>query len=274
MFVFRHNDLQSAALLAILAVQAGLVGWLVAGLLGAIAALVISATLAAGASRVPGWTLLRMMGARPIHPARAPDLYRLVGQLSSRAGLEKVPQLAIIESPVPNAMTVGSSEQPVIGFTRGLLHQLPPREFAGVLAHEISHVVHGDVRTMALARSFAQITGWSGQFGLALIVLAALAGAPQLAAAGFVLTLGPPLSTLVMLALSRQREFAADGLAAKLTGDPGSLATALRRIDARGRSLRRMFGLGGTDDQPMWLRTHPGTDERIARLSQQPSTTG
>ncbi len=260
------NQLQTIGLMAILVLQTAFVGYLVARGPGALLAIVMGLVFAAGAARMPGWAALRMLGATPLPPSRAPWLNRVVGALSRRAGLPRVPQLALLESPELNALTVGSPDQPVVAVTRGLLRGLSEREIVGVLAHEISHVAHRDLRTLALAQAFASVTGRLGPVGLVLAPVGLLVGSGQVAAIGLVLLSGPVLAQLLTLAVSRQREFAADDLAVELTGDPAGLATALKRIEQTGRRTARRLGVM-VDESPVWLRSHPTTADRVGRLS-------
>ncbi|MEO0606567.1 MAG: M48 family metalloprotease, partial [Myxococcota bacterium] len=95
--------------------------------------------------------------------------------------------------------------------------------------------------------------------------LGILFGSPDLAWVGLVLLSGPVLAQLLTLAVSRQREFAADDLAVELTGDAAGLATALHRIEQTGRRRARRLGVMA-EDTPVWLRSHPATNARIARL--------
>lgn len=259
--------LQSSALLGLLALQAGVVGWLLGGPVGTVLAIVFGVALAGGADRISSRAVLRQLQARRIPYGAMPGLHETVRVLSTRAGLARIPTLALIDSPVPNAVTVGARHDPVIGITRGLLQQLPSRELAGVLAHEISHVAHGDLRVLAMARAYSEISRWAARVGLMLGMLGMLFGAPSAVSVGMVLVLGAPASTLVMLAVSRQREFAADGLAAELTGDPAGLAHALRRIEASGRWLARRMGVRAPGSAPDWLLTHPATTARVERLA-------
>lgn len=260
------NQLQTFGLLGILAAQAGLVGWLVAGSFGAGFALTMGLVFALSASRMPAWATLRMLGARPIAPHRAPWLTRVVGELARRAELPEVPQLALVQSPDLNALTVGSPDRPLVAVTTGLLQTLPDREIVAVLAHEISHVAHRDLRTLAFAQAFASITSRMGPVGLFMMPLGLLFGAPQVALVGLVLLAGPAAAQLLTLAVSRQREFAADHLAAELTGDPDALATALQRIEASGHRRALRFGMP-VREAPVWLRSHPPTPDRIRRLA-------
>lgn len=256
--------LYSALFLGFLVLQATVIGYLLSGWLGALFVLLLGGVFA-GAARAPVRMVLRMLGARVLRRGELWQLQRLVGQLARRAGLARAPVVALIPSDVPNAMALGSTAQPVIGITRGMLRRLSAREVAGVLAHEISHIAHGDLRRMAIAQAFARFTSTGGQIGALLLLVGALIGQPQLGLVGLALLPGPLIAQLVLLALSRRREFAADTLAARITGDPAALATALRRIEVQTSALQRLVGLP-SGLQPALLRTHPATEARVARL--------
>ena len=157
--------------------------------------------------------------------------------------------------------------------TDGLLRELDPRELVGVLAHEVSHIRNNDLRVMGLADLFSRATGllsFLGQLLLLLnlpLILIAEVAINWWAIA--LLVFAPSLSALAQLALSRTREFDADLNAARLTGDPDGLASALRKLEyIQGGWLERIFLPGRRAPQPSVLRTHPATDERVARLAQ------
>ena len=261
------QGLTSVGLVALLVFQAVTVGALLAGIPGALFALGLGLALAVGARSVSARTAVRMLGGRPLHPAELPSVHALNRELARRAGLDQDPLLVLIPSEVPNALTVASQDRPVIGLTQGMLQQLSLRELAGVIGHEIGHIVHGDLKTMAWAQSYARITRAAGQLGLWFMLFGGLFGAWTLLGVGAVLAAGPVLATLLTLALSRQREFAADSLAVQLTGDPAGLAYALRRIERQAFAWQRMFGFPGSDRAPEILRTHPATEARVARLA-------
>ena len=261
-----RNRLLSGVLLSLLVLQAGVVGYLLGGFVGALFALIMGSVLGAGASRVSSWAVLRMMGARPLDASQAPDVYQMLRRLSAQARLPVVPRLALIRSDLPNAVTVGAQDAPVVGITTGLLRRLSGRELASVLAHEISHIAHDDLGTMAQAQAYGRISAIAGQAGLLLVVMGGLFGQFQVAVAGALLTFATPISRLLVLALSRQREFAADQRAVELTGDAAGLAGALRRIEHDAHRLQRRFGMAGFEQPSSWLRTHPATEERVRRL--------
>jgi heat shock protein HtpX len=215
---------------------------------------------------------LRLYGARPIGRWEAPDLWRLVEEIAARVGLPAVPSLHYVPSPLINAFALGRRDQAAIALTDGLLRAFAPRELAGVLAHEIAHIAHGDLRVMSLADFVSRLTSFYALAGQLLLLLALpwwLAGAADINWAGLLLLWASPyIAMLAQLGLSRVREFDADLTAAALTGDPLGLAGALARIDRSGRSWRGLLLPGWGNPEPSWLRTHPATAERIRRLGE------
>ncbi|AEJ61803.1 peptidase M48 Ste24p [Spirochaeta thermophila DSM 6578] len=213
--------------------------------------------------------------ARPLSRWEAPEVYRLVDTLSERAGIPQAPQLYLVPSPLMNALTTGPAERPVIVVTDTLLSSLPPRELAGVLAHEIAHIRNGDLTLFRMVEIIRQFTEMVSQAGWVLLVFffPFLLFARQVQPLSFFLFMvaSPILSLLLALAIQRTREFQADLTAAELTGDPQGLAMALYRITSPrydilgalfpfGRSLRRL------EREHSLFLSHPPTEERIRRL--------
>lgn len=262
-----HSGLLLAGMLGLL----GFCAWTVWGREGLVWAVLTGALALALSPRVaPEW-VMRMYRASPLTPRDAPELHYLLQQLAARAGLETVPRLYYVPSPLLNAFAVGTREQAAIALTDGILRNLTYRELAGVLAHEISHVRNNDLWIMNLADLMSRLTSllsWMGLFLLALSFPALLLGGayvPWL----LVLTLifAPTLMALLQLALSRAREFDADLDAATLTRDPQGLASALAKLDRlQGRYWEDILLPGRRMPEPSLLRTHPPSEERIARL--------
>jgi heat shock protein HtpX len=261
-----RNALQSIALLAAMAALAGFLGWTLFGAIGSWAAVLgpVLALLGSGASSE---MILRLTRARPLAPERALGLYRLVGLLAERARLPRMPRLYRVPAPALNAFAAGSRDNPAIALTDGLLASLEPRELAGVLAHELSHLRSNDVWVMTLAAVVGRVTSLMSFVGqmllLVLIPLSLFTGHGVPLAAIALLIFAPTISGLLRLALSRTREFDADIAAIELTGDPRGLAAALEKLE-RQRSgwMQRIFMARA----PAWLLTHPSTAERIRRL--------
>nr|AOH37097.1 Zn-dependent protease [Luteimonas sp. JM171] len=194
----------------------------------------------------------------------------MVRELAARAGLPAVTVPHYAPSAMVNAFATGSERRAAIVLTDGLLRSLTPRELTGVLAHEVAHIANKDLRVMGLADSTSRLTHLMALFGQVAILFslpALLAGAVDVHwPALLLLALAPQLALLAQLGLSRVREFDADRLAAALTGDPHGLALALEKIERVSRSWRAWLLTGWGNPEPSWLRTHPATAERIARL--------
>lgn len=261
-----RNRIETALTLAALGLLAGAIGFLAAGIEGlAMGAVMAVTVLSFGA--LPADAVFRQgFGAAPLSPFHAPGLNALVQELSRRAALPSVPRLYLLPQPVLQAVAAGSTERPGIGVTRALVETLPADELAAVLAHEVSHVRHGDLTVMRMAAAAAGMTRAMAQAGLLVLVLwgAGAFGAHPLLP--LLLMLAPLASDLLALSLSRTREFLADAGAVELTGDPAALASALRRLQAlQGDDFERLGSRG-----PRWLRwfrTHPTIDERVAALA-------
>lgn len=268
-----RNTLHAAALLGGLgAVTAG-AAYLLWGPVGigvTLATLVLVFILS---PRVPPDVVMRLYGAVQVPPEHGGQLTRLIQTLARRADLGHQPDLYVIPSMTLNAFAAGTPARAAIGVTEGLLRQLTMREIAGVLAHETSHIRNNDVHVMGLAdllSRFAQSLAYVAVALAGLNLLAHLNGDRTLSWWPIVLLyLAPALSSLLQLGLSRTREFDADLEAAQLTGDPLALASALRRLDRHTGQAWEDLMLpvpGRRVPQPSLLRTHPLTEDRVARL--------
>lgn len=265
------NRLQSLALLAFMAGFLGLLGWVLWGgpgilllLLGGALGVMLNPSIS------PLW-VMRLYGGVRLGPDSAPGLITAVAELARRADLPAPPILFYVPSRMLNAFAVGSPRQSALALTDGLLHQLSPRELLGVLAHEISHIASNDLWVMGLADMFSRTTSMLSLLGQLLLllnlplILFAQVSINWLAI--LLLIFAPTLSALAQFALSRAREYDADLNAARLTGDPEGLARALARIEkVQGGWMERIFMPGRRIPEPSLLRTHPETDERVARL--------
>lgn len=222
---------------------------------------------------------LSMNGAKPIAKKDAPELYRVVENLSIAGGLP-MPQVYIIEDPAPNAFATGRDpKHSYVAVTSGLLEIMDKTELEGVIGHELSHVRNYDIRVMAitaalvsviaiLSDNLMRITIWGGDddnnSNLGVFVAIAVA------------IITPLVAWLVQLAVSRKREFLADASGAELTRYPEGLASALRKLQAYGKPMRRASSatshlfisnpLGKKGIVSSLLSTHPPLEERIAKL--------
>ena len=271
----RRNLLQSALLLGGLEAVLALSAWLIWGWVGIIWAAGTVLLVLSIAPHVPPHAVMRMYRAREVDPRFGGLLNDIVTILAERAELPALPRLFVIPSATLNAFATGQPRQAAIAVTEGLLRCLTAREIAGVLAHEISHIRNNDLWVMGLADAISRFTA---SLSYVAVLLALFNGFGLLTGeeyvswwAVLVLYVAPTVSSLLQLALSRAREYDADLEGAWLTGDPIGLASALRRLERyTGRFWEDlMFPVPGRRiPQPSLLRSHPTTEERVARLMQ------
>lgn len=264
------NRLQTVLLLGFMGGYAGLIGWLLWGSDGLWFVLFWATALLVFSPRFSARWVLRMYGARPIPLEQGFPYLRIVETLAQRAGLPRPPSLWWIPSRMVNAFAVGRRHDAAIAVTQGLLNTLNHRELVGVLAHETAHIAHDDVRVMGLADTISRITSAMSFAGMVMLILTL----PQILVGGEVnwwplllLSIAPQVSLLAQLGLSRTREFDADLAAARLTDDPQGLAAALIKLERIQHGfMQRILFPGKGLPEPSWLRTHPTTKERVARL--------
>ena len=222
--------------------------------------------------------VLSMYNAQKVDAASAPQLYRVVQELSQRAGLP-MPRVYLIDEAQPNAFATGRNpEHAAVAATSGILQLLSARELRGVMAHELTHVKHRDILLSAIAATVAGAISAIGQFGF-LFGGRGDGERPNPVVGLIVMILAPIAAMLIQMAISRAREFEADRGGAEICGDPSALADALAKMEryAQGRPLAAaeahpataqmmiinpLFG-GGMQNL---FSTHPATEERIARL--------
>lgn len=232
------------------------------------------------------------MHGQLVDPAEAPELHGVIDRICALSDTPK-PKVAIANSDVPNAFATGRSpSRAVVCATTGLLRRLDPEELEGVLAHELSHVAHRDVAVMTVAGFLGVLAGLITRFTLqasmfggfgggrdrrddrdnstAIIMLVVLVSAVVYA-----------VSFLLIRALSRYRELAADRGAAQLTGRPSALASALVKVtgdisrvptrDLRAAEPFNAFFFAPALAQGMSLSTlfstHPSLEQRLNQLS-------
>jgi heat shock protein HtpX len=223
---------------------------------------------------------LAAMGGRVVTRDQAPQLYAMIDRLCVQADLP-MPKVAVANTSMPNAFALGRSpKNATVCATTGIMELLSPAELEGVMAHELTHVANRDVMVMTLASFFATIAAYIVQFGF----FFGGSSSDDDDGPGFIVLLLVSMavyvvSFLLMQALSRYREFAADRGAALITGRPSALASALVKIssgmhripqkDLRAASELNAFfifpaGVGKGLGQ--LFATHPPMEKRIAAL--------
>ena len=270
-----------AGLTALLVVIGGAVG----GTDGATIFFVMAALMNFGMYWFSHKVVLKMYRAQIIDETQAPELYRMVDRLRQKADLP-MPVVAIAPSQQPNAFATGRNPQnAVVCFTAGILELISKEELEGVTAHELAHIKHRHMLVGTIAATLAgaiamigNIVKWGAIFGgfggrdsedsnpIALLGMAIVA---------------PIAAMIIQFAISRQNEFEADATAARITGKPRNLSTALQRLDAYAHripmpvnpaaaQLAIVNPLSGSRGMGIFklLSTHPPTEERVARLEQ------
>ena len=227
--------------------------------------------------------VLASMRAKVVTPEDAPKLHAMVDRLSQAAGIPK-PQVAIANMSVPNAFATGRSQKhAAVAVTAGLLQVLNERELGGVMAHEISHIASRDVQVMTYASFLSVVASSLMTFFMLSSLFGGMgrsrdSGGSYLMLAWVVTAIVWFVSNLLVLALSRYREYAADRGAAALTGRPRDLASALQRLSSaltrapkqdlrRAETLNAFFIMPAVGDGFASLfASHPPMEKRIARL--------
>ncbi|MDO9422639.1 MAG: zinc metalloprotease HtpX [Methylobacter sp.] len=274
MTVFSHklkNFVHTLALFLCMGAIFSLVGFILAGVEGILWATFLGVLILVVSPNIPPYLIFSMYKGKLLSANNAPDLYRITRELAARADLPSPPALYYLPSRLMNAFSVGTSENSAIGLSDALLNTLSMRELIAVLAHEISHIQHNDVRVMTYADIISRITNTLSLAGFLLIFINLPLYFLGLVTISWfalgVLIMAPTLMSFLQLLLSRIREFDADRQAVLLTGDPEGLAMALSKLEAYETSiLDILFGRGHSASIPSILRTHPDTEERIDRL--------
>jgi heat shock protein HtpX len=268
-----RNELQSALLVGGLGLVTAFSAWLVWGAMGVAFTLVVVGLVYAFAPRLPPELVMRLFRARPLDPGHGEQILDVLQRLAARAGLAPVPKLYVIPSMTLNAFAAGSAERAIVAVTEGLLRRLTLRELAGVLAHELSHIRNNDLAVMSLADVMTRLMQALSYLAIILAIInlpAMLLGDSDVSLLALALLyLSPTIGSLLQLALSRTREYDADFEGAQLTGDPAGLAAALAKLERHQGSFWEDMALpvpGRRIPQPSLLRSHPPTEERIARL--------
>jgi heat shock protein HtpX len=225
---------------------------------------------------------LAAMGARVVSPQEAPQLHAMVERLCVQADLPK-PKVAVANTRMPNAFALGRSpKSATVCATTGIMELLSPAELEGVMAHELTHVANRDVLVMTLAGFFATIAAYIVQFGFFFGGGGSMGDDddnPSFMVLLLVSLVVYVVSFLLMQALSRYREFAADRGAAIITGRPSALASALTKISSGMHRIPQKDLRAAGELQAFFIfpaakgsisgifATHPPMEKRIAALA-------
>ncbi len=268
------NHLRTMLLLAALTALFMALGFMIGGRGGAILAFL----LAAGMNLFTYWNadkiVLRMHNAREVDARSAPQLYGLIQNLATRAGLP-TPRVYLIDSPHPNAFATGRDpEHSAVAATTGLLGLLDRDEVAAVMAHELAHVRNRDTLIMTMTATIAGAISMLANFGL---FFRGGDGRGNMLAMLLAVIVAPFAAMIVQLAISRTREYGADRGGAEMHGNPRALASALAKlaegasripspVAARNPAAASLYIVPGLGRGDSLFSTHPATENRIAAL--------
>ncbi|MFZ4553145.1 MAG: zinc metalloprotease HtpX [Betaproteobacteria bacterium] len=272
------NWMKTGLLMAAIVALFGAVGAALGGAQGMLLALLIGGAMNLFAYWNSDQIVLRMYNAREVDARSEPRFHRMVAELAQRAELP-MPRVYIIDEAQPNAFATGRDpEHAAVAATTGIMQILSERELRGVMAHELAHVKHRDTLISTLSATVAGAISMIANFGL-FFTGGRDENRPNPVVAIAVMILAPLAAMLIQMAISRAREFGADAGGAEISGDPEALASALQKIEAYARGtpldaaeqhpetaqMMIINPLSG-DGMAGLFRTHPATEDRVARL--------
>jgi heat shock protein HtpX len=283
------KGLNRAKTMLLLATLTALVVW-IGFALGGQTGLILSLLVAGAMNFASYWwsdkLVLRMYGAQEVNENAAPELFRVVRDLTMRAGMP-MPKVYLIPEETPNAFATGRNPQnAAVAVTAGLLRMLDRRELAGVLAHELAHVKNRDTLVMTVAAAIGGALSMLANLAMWNTLLGGSSddeeGDANPVGGLLGIIVAPIAATLIQMAISRAREFMADEAGAQMTGDPLALASALRKIELWSQRAPMQAGNPATAHlfiiNPFgslsgggllrMFSTHPSTQQRIARLEE------
>lgn len=276
------NRIKTAFLLTLLTLLMMAMGGAVGGQSG----MLIAFLMAAGMNFFAYWNsdkiVLRMYKAKEVTRADSPDFYGLVESLAQKANIP-MPKVYIIPSDSPNAFATGRNPQnAAVAATQGIMRILSRDELEGVMAHELSHVLHRDTLISTIAATFAGAISMLGSMIKWGAILGMGRGGDDEGGGGLLgglamAIIAPIAAMLIQMAVSRSREFMADATGAKLCGKPQALASALQKLQMTTNSVpmqeatpatAHMFIVNPFTNTKIasLFSTHPATEDRIARL--------
>ena len=276
------NTVKTVFLMTVMFVLFMAVGYLVGGRGGMTIAFMFALLMNFGSYWFSDKIVLSMYRAKEVTREELPKFYDMVETLAQNANLP-MPKLYIIEDDTPNAFATGRNPaHAAVAATTGILRGLSNEEMAGVIAHELAHVKHRDILTGTIVSTLVGTITYIAQMAQWAMIFSGRSDDDDnggLIGSLVLMIVAPIAATLLQLAISRSREFAADAGGAGISGNPLALANALEKIsygnemkpvDHAGPATAHMFIMnplrgGGINKL---FSTHPPIEERVARLRQ------
>lgn len=274
------NAIKTFLLLGAMSALLVLIGGAMGGQQGAIIAFGFSIVMNAGSYWFSDTIVLKSYKARLVTEAEAPQLVGTVKRLAERAGLP-MPRVAIIPGMGPNAFATGRGpNNAVVAATEGLLQMMNQDELEGVIAHELGHIKNRDILISTIAAAMVGAITMVARWGMFFGGGRSRGGGGNMIAMLVMMIAAPMAGAMIQMAISRSREFGADAAGGTISGKPLALASALRKLENFAHqqpndvnpATSHMFivnPLGGSGGMGKLFRTHPMTEDRIARLKAQ-----
>ena len=229
--------------------------------------------------------ILASTGAKQVSESAAPELHKMIKLLADRYEMP-MPKVAIIDTPIPNAFATGRNpKNALVAVTTGIQSRLNDRELQAVIGHELAHVANRDMRVLAIANFLVTLTSFLMTMLFWNMLFGGMGGRRNNNGGGVMMVYLVTLAVyfigqLLVLALTRYREYGADHTGAEISGDPGGLADALEKISGTvanipDKDLRKLQTANAFLIIPAALKgegsmhlfsTHPPVQERIKRL--------
>jgi heat shock protein HtpX len=280
------NLLRTTLLLTFLTILFLIIGQAIGGHKGMIIAFVLALIMNFGSYWFSDKIVLKMYRAQEVTPQELPEVYQIVKTLTQRAGMP-MPRIYLVEDENPNAFATGRNpKHAAVAVTTGIMRLLNSEELMGVLAHELSHVRHRDTLTSAIAATIAGGIAMLANFAqLALLFGGERSqsgeGIGKVVGSLVMIIVAPIAATLLQMAVSRSREYAADEGGAHLSGKPLALASALKKLETLNQQIPSPLAESHPSTATLLIinplsagglrslfSTHPPTEERIRRLEE------
>lgn len=277
------NMLKTTFLLTLMTLLMIFAGQALGGQAGAMFAFVLALVMNGVSYWFSDKIVLKMYRAQPVTEAEAPLVYGIVADLAMRAKMP-MPKVYVINNATPNAFATGRNpSHAAVAVTTGIVQILNREELTGVLAHELSHVLHRDILIGSIAATVAGAISMLANMAQWAMIFGGFGGrSDDDDGGGFLgmivmMIVAPMAAMLIQMAISRSREFAADAGGAKLCGNPLWLSEALRKLENANRRVpmkaanpatAHMFIVSPLRGGGMrsLFSTHPPMEERISRL--------
>jgi heat shock protein HtpX len=229
--------------------------------------------------------ILMSTGAKEVTAEQQPELHKMVKQLADRYEMP-MPRVAVIDTPIPNAFATGRNpKNALVAVTAGIQERLNERELQAVIGHELAHVANRDMRVLAVANFLVTVTSFLMTMLFWNMLFGGMGGRRNNNGGGIMMVYLVTIivyfiGQLLVLALTRYREYGADHTGAEISGDPGALADALEKISGTvnkipDKDLRKLQTANAFLIIPAALKgegsmnlfsTHPPLQERVKRL--------